>query len=191
MYISTRNNFAFIHINKTGGRSLTKYFSTHLGLDFYCLGLEFVHKPISQVGKLAGNRRIISIVRNPYDRYESLYSYRRMKWECGNRARQNEEAYNLSFQGWFYAMLESDKILDGTQTSFLQPFPNNLHIVRMEYMLKDVSDFMGWDWRTAPAMPHINKSNRQNVRWTTGMALDLWDLERPIFTNYYREVPRP
>jgi len=188
MYIAPYDDFAFIHINKTGGRSATAFMQENVR-GFYRVALHFVHKPLSFIGQewYESQKRILSIIRNPYDRYESLYFYRRQKYRQGNEAGQNVDAYEMDFPEWMDLILDSGEILDGTQDSFLNPWTDNLHVIKLENLHKELCAFLNLDpcrFKT----PHVNKSKREPVKWPTLLKRDVYDLEESIFQHYPEEV---
>ncbi|MHC4644054.1 MAG: sulfotransferase family 2 domain-containing protein [Planctomycetota bacterium] len=192
MYICPNHNTVFIHINKTGGRSAVKFMRDNIP-GFYCVGLHLVHKSYETIKRLIfGDQRILSIVRNPFERYESLYSYRRQKWANGNKAQQNVDAVTLPFDAWMWNMLASDEILDSPQQDWLPFGHQDLYLLRLEHLQEDLCAAFKIqnDSPITPVVPHLNKSRRRPVEWPKELRWALIAREEWLFQNLYiEEVP--
>jgi len=191
MYIIPNHNTVFIHVNKTGGRSAVKWMSENLE-GFYCVGLPLLHKSYDHVKHLIfQDQRIMSIVRNPFERYESLYSYRRQKYSKGHRAERNVAATCLPFEAWMWRMLRSNDILESPQQDWLPFGHQDLHLLRLEHLQEDLFSSFRIPNGLASPLPHINKSFRQKVEWSEKLRWALIGREEWLFQNlYYEEVPR-
>jgi len=210
MYIAPHNNFSFIHLNKTGGISAVRYMETHLK-NFYCLGTWSIHRPLKSVVLHAMGAALVAMIRNPYDRYESLYAYRKMKYQQGTVPLHsmhdqwlisdgNFLAQNMGFEAWMTGILKSDSYTELPLSELLEPWPNNLRLIRLEDIQTDLPAFLGVDCSLFP-VPHINASfltitaknsfNRTYIEWPVELQREVWDREERIFTNYYPKEERP
>ena len=191
MYIIPNRNTVFIHVNKTGGRSAVKWMIVNIP-GFHCVGTHLVHKSYDHVKHLIfQDQRIMSIVRNPFERYESLYSYRRLKYRMGRKGASNVAAMHLPFDAWMWSMLKSKEILDSPQEEWLPFGHQDLHLLRLEHLQEDLFSSFRIPNGLASPLPHINKSFRQKVEWSEKLRWALIGREEWLFQNlYYEEVPR-
>ena len=151
-------NYLFIHINKTGGRSIET-----------ALGCVYEHKTARQKRREVGaavwdEKFTFAFVRNPWDRVVSQYFYRR----------QTEQgAEDLSFEDWVRRVYaEQDPQLRSREVLFLPQSDwvtdeNGDYLVdfvgrfeRFEEDFQHVCDRIG----VAKSLPHKNKSSRGDYR---------------------------
>lgn len=86
--ILDKHKIIFVHINRTGGTSIEKFFNSKLH-DHSC-----AQHILAEVGKEKWNEYFkFSIVRNPWDRLVSAYS---------RRVKCNELCSSVTFKDWFF-----------------------------------------------------------------------------------------
>jgi hypothetical protein len=195
MYFSKKHRFAFMHINKTGGRSLTEYLTKTIP-DFKLTGLghRAVHKPyywLKSRNILPADFRLVTIIRNPRERYESLYRYRKMKYNKGMLDEQNREAAGLEFNEWFYRQMDSDNPLDQPQADWLpesDQLRDRILYLQLEHIRDDVTEmFKAFGIPSAGIeFPHINKSPKEPITWYKNSIIPLELREEWIYNNFYR-----
>lgn len=195
MYFSRKYKFAFMHINKTGGRSLTDYLQNHIP-DFKLTGLghRAIHKPyywLKSRNILPADFRLVTIIRNPRERYESLYRYRKMKYTKGmqENGTKNFDAYDMSFNAWFYKQMDSEDPLDMPQSDWLpdEHIRDRIIFLKLESIRSDVRKMLRtFGVRTGPGgYPHINKSPKEYITWHSTPKLLLELKEEWIYNNFY------
>jgi len=202
MYFSKKYKFVFMHINKTGGRSLTKFLLETIP-DFKLTGLghKAVHKSyhwLINSNLIPKDYQIVTIIRNPWERYESLYRYRKMKYSMGmeENGTRNVDAALKSFDEWFWYQLGSYDYLDRPQVDWLPDDLNTLYN-RMYYLTLEnieadvIGMFSAFDIVTDGRLhryPHINKSPAEKVSWKPESFLALNVKEEYIINRFYRGV---
>ena len=196
MYFSKQYKFAFMHINKTGGRSLTEYLNKVIP-DFKLTGLGHmaIHKPyywLKLRNILPDDFRLVTIIRNPARRYESLYRYRKMKYTKGikDHEGQNFDAYTIPFSPWFYKQIVSDNPLDQPQTDWLSEsdaLRDRILYLRLEYIRSDVRKMLKtFGVRPGPGgFPHVNKSPKEEIEWDLNATIALEIREAWLYNNFY------
>ncbi|MCK4776979.1 MAG: hypothetical protein KAS39_01300 [Actinomycetia bacterium] len=190
MYIAPENGFVFMHINKTGGRSLVQFFREHIPR-LYSPGLHLVHKPYEKIKHLMPKGfSLVTIIRDPRERYESLYSYRLLKYDRGDLSEQCIQAHCLPFNDWFPEQFDSDNILDLPQEQWFCGMDlDSIFFLRLEYIKDDLAKIISlFDIKVEPGWtyPHLNKSPREPIQWNEENT-ELIDIkERYLYTNYYK-----
>lgn len=154
-------NYLFIHINKTGGRSIET-----------ALGCVYEHKTARQKRREMGaevwaDKFTFAFVRNPWDRVVSQYSYR-------HRTGQEEHVgRDLSFDAWVRAVYgEQEKPVGANDVLFL-PQSDWVTDEAGEYLVDFVGRFERFedDFQhvcdrigVTKSLPHKNKSSRGHYR---------------------------
>ena len=178
-----KSDFVFIHIDKTGGTSLSHV----LGL------LPFKsHFTVRQVQNLIGldwhNVFTFSIVRNPYDRVVSQFEFRKKRDDF------HIKTNNISFDDWVkstYKLNDPKYIYDvenGNRLNFTQKqwLTNDQGVVDVDYILKFenitndykvLQDIIG----LKKSLPHMNKTERKPYKYYYS------DESKSIVENYFKE----
>lgn len=151
-------DFAFVHINKTGGSSVEA-----------ALGLPFQHRTAAEIRDDIGPRRwarrfTFTFVRNPWDKVASHYFYRVKTNQTGLRDA------GISFRDWvreaydernprFYDnpkmfMCQTDWLVDGAGELLVD------FVGRFERLEEDFESICRRIGRTAPPLPHLKSSSR-------------------------------
>jgi len=219
MLLFKEYNFAYLHINKTGGSTTKDYLREVLGGDPEVIGLGYrpsglprVHEVITDKKQKLGGKfdelKILTTIRNPYDRWVSLYTaaLRNFKEKRRNHlSRRAFAAAELPFDKW---LIESAFKEDGAQklpiTRFIfmesfyvdRPFiPNNLHIIRLEDINEALPQFLkdelGVD--TDIEIPHKNRSNYVREKKNTMdyypdyLRKLIYQTDKYIIDKYYPE----
>jgi chondroitin 4-sulfotransferase 11 len=172
-------DFAFIHINKTGGTSVER-----------ALGIPLIHKTAIEyrddIGAERWARRFrFAVVRNPWDRAVSQFHYRKMINETGL---QNSK---LAFKEWLrHVYVERSPEYMDEERMFLPQWAwvadeQNERIV--DYVGKFEQLQTTWDEicdrleRKRTVLPHVKKSSRKDYR-------NYYDPEsRAIIAEFFRE----
>lgn len=154
--------YAFVHINKTGGGSVR-----------LALGWLGGHTPARQRRKEYGEKLwdqkfTFAFVRNPYDRLVSQFHYR-------VKTRQDDLAENpLSFAQWvekFYGpdadRNRTEQLFFLTQTDWIYDKDGQSlvkYIGRFETLRSDFEEICRRIERTAAPLPHVNKSDHKSYQ---------------------------
>lgn len=153
--------FVFIHINKTGGSSISR-----------ALGIERQHMPAFCVRNLIGetawqSKFKFSIVRNPWDRVVSQYHYRLQANQ------QNIQEQKLSFNDWVKAVYRDQSVdlinsyaMFMPQWYWLSDMDGKLiidYIARFEMLERDI-DYVLKKLNINGSIQHLRKSNRNHYR---------------------------
>lgn len=154
-------NFVFIHINKTAGRSVVK-----------ALGIHFEHKTaskkIQELGWEKWNEKYtFTFVRNPWDRVASLYHFRVRTNQTGL---QNS---SLDFKDWvFRCYVEQDPLYYNVHKMFMPQLDwisdadSNLlvkFVGRFENLTDDFAEVCNAIGKDV-TLPHVNKTKRKSYR---------------------------
>ena len=101
MVTSDNKKYLFIHTPKTGGTALEEYFQSYYS--DYIIG--FAHDNIC-----SDNENSIIIIRNPIDRFLSLYSYQKYGSERFNLNRQYNNYSNINTISDFISYIDSSQL---------------------------------------------------------------------------------
>lgn len=184
---SVQHPIVFIHIPKTAGTSIRRWFKETYGkID------DLIHAPVSHptMTQLVKSMPSFTIVRNPYDRAYSFYKYRKQILELHVANRPSYvpelEIWNKGFDAWIENYLEKPwTIFDGNLKIYypggegdLAPWANMVdyitldnkivvdNIVRIEHLEKDfqiIKDIT----HSRHNIPHKNKSKSQMGHYST------------------------
>lgn len=171
-------NYVFIHINKTAGRSIG-----------YALQIPFEHKiatkKIEDLGLAEWNKRFcFTFVRNPWDRVVSLYHYR------VKTNQTNLRTNSISFKDWIYlCYVERNTYYYNTHKMFM-PQLNWITNNRGDILVDFIGKFenLQHDYNLVcdclnrkNTLKHLHRSQRKNYR-------EYYNLEtQKIIHNYYRK----
>ena len=212
-------NFAFFHINKTAGTSAKKFLTEVLGSDSYRVGLLLnnknrprVHETLTykierlqQMGIDYTELKILANIRNPYERWVSLYtSLERNFFENPKISDFAVLARYLPFDCWFEEyILHSIQPQHWSQTRYLfiesplvfRPhIPSNVYIIKSEDVDEELPKFMEKELgiKTDLQVPHNNVSNDFREKDTMDYYPDhlrklIYQEEKYIIDNYYPE----
>lgn len=174
--ISISNNFIFIHISKCAGTSvcdmLAPYSST-------IKDLASIHHPIysdyeSVFGESIKDFLIFTIVRNPYDRLLSLYTYWKEQKAIYKNKNINDidvaqSAWKLKgFNEWveFIGLEYHEKHLDNQMAWILNnknEIENDICICRFETLEEDIKKIL-YKLNIDTKIPHLNKSKHDSYK---------------------------
>lgn len=101
MYIDTNRELVFIHIPRTGGSSVKN--ALGIGEPFYKNGW---HLSYSNIPTEFDNFFSFAFVRNPWDRFVSIYEYQRSKNYKGSEF--HKQISELPFNEWIYLFQYKD-----------------------------------------------------------------------------------
>lgn len=155
------DGFIFIHINKTGGSSVTK-----------ALNIPFEHKTaiekIEEIGQKRWNRKLtFTIIRNPWDKVVSHYHYRvqRNHNDLRNKPIEFKDWVKHTYgnQDTFYYdapkmfMPQIDWIADEKDEILVD------EVIHFEYLASEFDDLLK-KLGVKRTLPHMKKSSRGNYR---------------------------
>lgn len=163
----TGKSLVFIHINKTGGSSLRKYFG--LPPEASWIKKYRKHYPYKQLLKLIPKPFIdtaitAAFVRNPWDRLVSLYYYRKKRLDKGEPIKNTPQYIYNDFDSWLAYMIENDLLSQyhtGSQLRWVQDKQRQVKvdfIGRFERLSEDAADLAEQLGITAPPLAHLNNS---------------------------------
>jgi len=173
-------NFAYLHINKTGGSSVKAFLKEVLGEDkaevignqYNVVGdhprvHETLYDKIEVLGPLFNTLNIVTTIRNPYARWVSLYSARRRNYrEKGKTGNHILETLNRTFEEWLVERVINNinpNVLNFSLTRFLfvdNIIPSNVHMIKLEEVEAGIKNFLcRIGIETDETMPHENISN--------------------------------
>lgn len=210
MLLFKEYNFAYLHINKTGGTSVKDFLKKVLGEDSAeRVGLFYnekedhprIHEPlaykVSALGPKYDSLDIITTVRNPYARWVSLYTARqRNYYEKGQRASHITETIGLTFEEWLLKFVINNinpHVLNLSLTNYLfvdHIIPPNVHIIKLEEVEMGIKKFLsGIGVETDETMFHKNKSKHgyfmnYYTDYTKGL---IYKHDKYIIDRYYPE----
>jgi len=156
------HNYIFIHINKTGGTSIEK-----------ALGLPLIHKTALEYRTEIGNVRwqeqfSFAIIRNPWDKVASQYSYRSMINET------ELKKHPVPFNDWVKRVFVdrdpdyyNDQKMFAPQVDWLTDLEgNNLvdFVGRFENLHNDWHIICAKIHKHGVELPHVKKSSKANYR---------------------------
>ena len=191
MIVYEKNNFAFLHINKTGGLTikhiLNELVGKHTsGIDQHrTLKFEYIRKatryPDFDICKIP----IYTNVRNPFDRIVSMYAYRKF--------RLNYKQRGITFKNFFYNIYMKGNVVNGPISEFLlvnAGLPKNVNVVRLEDIDKEWPKIIKKHFnKDIGNIPKINKSNKLTAYTFNSKMIDLvLDREKWVIKNYYPEL---
>jgi len=172
-------NFAFFHINKTGGSSVKTFLREVLGEEnAQVIGKQYnvvgdhprVHEllrdKLDVLGPMSETLKIVTTIRNPYARWVSLYTARRRNYYEKDHVGQHIlETIDRTFDEWLMECIINALnpfVLNCSLTQFLfvvDRIPPNVYMVRLEEVEAGIKSFlkqMGIE--TELSMPHKNVS---------------------------------
>jgi hypothetical protein len=218
-------NFAYLHINKTGGSTTKRFLKDVLGENFIHIGLgrrpnmdmpkvhEFLISKIKRfniMGVDYRNLKILTTIRNPYDRWVSLYTaaVRNVKEGRPNLEARAVYAVENSFDIWLDKYILRGPLAGNEQhspqTNYLfaedfyvnKPFvPNNLTVIRLEDLTTDLPQYISKELgiTTDLEIPHKNKSSYVREKKNTmdyypdHLRKLVYNLDKYIIDKYYPE----
>jgi hypothetical protein len=162
MLVSTKYNFIFVHVNKTGGTSIRKSLTQYCeGGDFLPGHLNFNSKSFNYyLPKLDDTNRKFKFgfVRNPWDKMVSQYFYNRARWV--NRS--------CSFKEYIKYFGEGNQIsyFGPTCSSFLSTNKTiNVDFVGKYENLQNDFDYISEKIGVKKiTLPHVMKNKRRNKK---------------------------
>ena len=188
--LENNKNILFVHIPKTGGTSVESWLSRHGNLIFYThsprrpFNCSPQHMTWRDIQFLFCNKEwsyTFSVVRNPYTRIESEFSYRHKEQLKNGRQ-------TINFNTWVEKSLDEVEknpyFLDNhfrPQSDYLSP---DVNIFRLEdgliNILEKVAEETGL---TAPAeIPHLNKGlGTPSFDWSSDLLLRFNDFYKNDF----------
>lgn len=197
------NPILFIHIPKTAGTSIRKWFKQTYGkID------DLIHAPVSHptISNLNKAMPSFTIIRNPYDRAYSFYKYRKQILELHVANRPSYvaelEVWNKGFDAWIENYLHRPwTVFDGDLKIYypggvgdLAPWANMIdyisldnsvvidHIIKIENLDEDfkiIKDIT----KSNHNIPHKNKSNNQMGHYSKVYT----SLSKKIVENLYEK----
>jgi len=213
-------NFAFLHINKTGGTSIKAFLEIVIPQEPVLVGLnnrggiptthEHITKKVERLEIMGVNYRdlkILTIIRNPYKRWVSLYYARRRPISRPPNAIR-KAALTMSFEEWLseFVLKTYQQIrratfgpevdyLFMTSSLVLEPYiPSNLYIIRLEDLNIALPKFLKNELgvETDVEIPHKNVSNYLRDKDTMDYYPDhlkrqVYQLDKYIIDKYYPE----
>jgi len=195
MFLFENHNFAFLHINKTGGTSTTVFLKEAFDESPKIIGLGWnygaeepkIHEPLSykierftSLGIDFRGIKFLTTIRNPYERWVSLYTASQRNVIERVKKVIYERAYLATqwpFDRWFEEYVRGPARNDHEHRSLSQYIfvqgeyvsnlyvPNNLHIIKLEDLKEKLPEF---------------------IRYELGIETDLIVPEKNV-TNYLRE----
>jgi len=172
------SKFLFLHINKTGGTSVKDFFQKPTkGRNSHTTASNI----IKEIGLEKYNTYIpFTVVRNPYDRMVSAWSYKTSRKKCPK----------MSFSE--YVQVSNSKYWVQPQIKYLSYKETIMcskeNILKLESIKKDISEFI---FRhnielDIKQYPHKNKSRRRNkpyMEYYTSKTLELVNSAYPLDFN--------
>jgi hypothetical protein len=143
------DNVTFIHIPKTAGSSITKWFQDNTT----CAKNNYGHIFLSEIDNPAS--LIFAVVRNPWDRIVSIYSFVNDNYEC----------CTCNFENFIYNMIKT-VAFDGKKFSTPQIRwiePGVTHILRFENLEKDFKIIQDI-FQCYEPLPLENKTKHEHYR---------------------------
>ena len=164
LLINRSQKWAFIHIPKTGGNSISQILLNQPGTEQIT-----VHGPINQLRDVEGYF-IFSFVRNPYTRFASWFEHRK----------REDKAYLFSD---FIKSIDPLDFLFFSQDYYLNHGKTNekkmSFVGRYENFNEDLNYILNHIGVEQKEIPHLNR----NKYWEKFPNLDTWSL----YKTYYRE----
>lgn len=208
-------NFAFLHINKAGGSTVVKFLEEVLTGPVEQIALQpepgttYVHEYLAaKKAKLTEMSvdfdalKILTTVRNPYERWISLYTsaLRNFKENRAGKVNLRElKATSMPFHVWLEHYVFPDKTVQhGPQVNYLfidGIVPKNLKIIRLEDLDVEFPRYLnsklGFNAEVMP--PRKNISNYMRDRgtmdyYTQDLKKIVYRLDKWLIDTYYPEV---
>jgi len=192
MLIYEKNNFAFLHINKTGGLTIAHILKQIAGdgmsinRTHTTIRGEFNRSHINYPGVNLHKLSIYVNIRNPFDRIVAIYAYR-IKL-------QKYESRGITFDDYFYNIYMKGTIVNGPIEELIlvkNKVPRNVNIVKLENI--DI------EWPliirkhfgiTIGTIPKINSSDHNKpMSYFNDYKIKLvLEREKWVIDNYYPEL---
>ena len=191
MIVYEKYNFAFLHINKTGGLTikhiLNELVGKHTsGIDQHrTIKFEFARKDTRYPESDICNMPIYANIRNPFDRIVSIYKYRRF--------RLNYIQKGITFDDFFYNIYMVGNVVNGPINEYLLidgKLPNNVIIVKLEDINTEWPKIIKKHFnKDINKLPKINQSDESLTYTFSKHMTDLVnDREKWVIENYYPEI---
>lgn len=203
MYVYGHHRIIQIHFNKTGGTSLRSYLESALGEEAHVLHGK--HNILSDARAYVGEGyRLVTTIRNPYDRLVSLQAHRRNRYARGERGYAEQRlkaADNLSFEDWVTQDLLPHSAAGGPMDQPLSAvlgdageFDGVLAVLKLEELEMAAPSFVRDLGISAPTLSqHLNASPRHHWReyYDDQLLLTVYHWDRPVFDRFYPELAPP
>lgn len=200
MNIFEQHAIAQVHFNKTAGTSLKAYLSEVLKEDAQIVHGK--HNALTDVYHLLPEAyRVVTTIRNPYDRLVSLYSFRKKRFLSGERGRPEERlrnAHELGFKEWFFKDLmphcRAGNQMDQPISRLLLidgEVPSNVFVFKLEKLQSEIDSFLlNMQIKAELRLPNLNRSERANylAYYDEELLEVVYEWDRHIFDNYYPDL---
>jgi len=201
-------NFAFLHINKTGGTSVKNIFKNHWGEDNWTVigniaadGQPKLHEPLDYKMNLLGNKfndlKVLTTIRNPYARWVSLYYFRQQGYELGELVHNNATA--RPFKIWLRELFSYPPLAAVPENFSITRFlnngnlPSNLIILKLEDMTQKLPQLLEKEFNIhIDSVPHENKTKKSSKlfmdHYDKALLQIVYDKDKWLFDKFYTDV---
>ncbi|MEZ9576826.1 MULTISPECIES: sulfotransferase family 2 domain-containing protein [unclassified Vibrio] len=188
-YISYKNRCIFVHNPKCAGTSIKSILGFGGCVTTHKYPSKAFHKEIWE------DFNSILVVRNPFDKLVSSWSYHTSKSYKGAQYRRfGEKIYDLTLAEYFYIFKEKTKAID-PQVRFLNHSKSNKkvnHVLKMETLLEDLEKLsLEYDYIDTSSLKHKNKSkHRKYAEYYNDekFILDVMDYYKDDFKEFGYDI---
>lgn len=198
MVVIDKFKVAYLHINKTGGTSITGYL-TELAGEKNVKQMGPTHGPLAPNLRFLGNRfndyNILISIRNPFARVISIYLFRKTRYQDGDISETTRKAYEMPLAEWFMEIIkDSDRLTDLSITESMLvngELPDNVHVIALETINKDMYNFCKniLKLKKFKDVPHLNKTNFYKNHYTKWLTEELresiYEWDQWVIDEYY------
>jgi len=165
--ISLCGEFAFVHVNKAGGTSMTEALRQYEDLPHMRGSHDPARVLLTAIGpQLWSEFFTFAFLRNPFDRMVSSFEYRRQLLEKGNPNRYEGDSFrdfmlsvvapnedNYEWRDQLYLLTDSDGTLLVENVYFFEQIQQGWNDVRKRLSYLEIPD-----------LPHFNRTDRKDWR---------------------------
>jgi hypothetical protein len=187
--LSSKYPLIFVHVPKTAGVSISKILElNHKNYLHRHIPLNKIQEKLNK--SVFNSTTKFSVVRNPFDRFVSLYKYRIKNKKNWNYPQ--EYSPHLTFEQWFWdfeiQLRNIDSYENLSQYDFLTDNSGELgvnHILRFERLEEDWNNMFKELKIKTPKLPHLNKTNK--THYSEYFKIPTGDLIKDFIYSHYKK----
>lgn len=191
MFLYNKYKVGFLHIPKTAGLSLDEYLKNVIGSPEKGFGR---HNCLDNTYTLIPkDYKIISVIRNPYDRLVSNYEFWKTCYDKNNIHFAHEAAFTRTYKEWVIEWLVNTDFSQAQPTKYFMTVdgkvPDNVVVLRFENIEQEINDLIkSLGIETDEKFPHNNKTKHKdyNLYYDDELRQVVYDWEKWCFENYYK-----